>query len=135
MPDFYKMTDLTSNVLNLEIKDLQILLAKYSPIIELIKEKDKIPHLVYIFEYTINYINSKHNTLTKDWKTFTTIVVKNQFLNKKIQSESDIENTIDDFVLYWNAEYQNYIDDLALFDNEIDRDLGFCNKYISQKNH
>jgi hypothetical protein len=128
------MTNLTQNVLNLDVKDLQVLTTKYAPVLELIKEKEKIPHLAYIFEYAINYINSNHNNLTKDWKTFTTIVIKNQFLNEKIQSESDIEDIINDFVLYWKTEYQNYIEDLALFDNEIDRDLGFCNKYISQKN-
>jgi hypothetical protein len=50
-----------------------------------------------------------------------------------INSESDIETLIKDFIVYHNNNYEAYREDIVGVD-EIDRDCGFINKYLNEKN-
>jgi hypothetical protein len=124
------MIDLT----NKNVDEINGLIQKYIPILELIKEREQIPYIAYVLEYAVNYIKSKYLDLNKDWKTWTILVIKNQYLNDKIQSESDIELIADEFIEYWKQEHQNYVDDLALWRSEVDRDSNFVHMYIDNKN-
>jgi hypothetical protein len=109
------------------------LLIKYTPVLELLNEKDRTLNILYVFEHTINHILKKYSKLSIDQKTWTLVVIKNLFLDNKIHSIIDVENFVDDFILYWNKKYQKYIDDIALFSSEYCRDYEFIKTYINKK--
>lgn len=129
------MTDLINKVdkiINDDINSIQILVTKYTPVLREIKIEKNIPYVAYIIDTSINYINAKYVNLSKDWKAWSVIVVKNLFLDGKIKKEKDIPNIIDDFVGYYNAEYEKYCEDI-ISATEFDRDNGFMFKYMRLK--
>lgn len=124
------MIDLT----NKSIDEINGLIQKYASVLELIHQREQIPYLAYIIDIAVNHIKEKHNYLSIDWKAWSVVVIKKLFLDKKINNESDIIKSIDDFIEYQKNEYQNYLNDLAMFTSEYDRDLGFVWGYVCKKN-
>jgi len=126
------MTNIITKVNNIELQDIEILYIKYQPIFEFIKQKEQIPYLVYVFETGINYVKENYNNIDKDWKVWSIVYLKNQFLNNRIIEELDIIETIDNFFTYYKTNYKNYINDLAMYVSEYDRDYGFMLKLIDK---
>jgi hypothetical protein len=124
------MIDLTSE----NVDKINGLIQKYAFVLELISDQEQIPYLAYIIDTAINYIKKTHNDLNIDWKSWCVILVKEQFLNQKIKSESDIEEIINDFIEYWKKEYKKYCDNIAISSSDYDRDRGFVYEYIWKKN-
>lgn len=127
------MTDLINNISAQEVNEL---IQKYASVLEVAnaKTRDDIPILAIIFDISVKYLKNWHNDLPVDWKAWSVIVVKNQYYNKKINSESDIIQTINDFVKSWKEDYNSYCDGLGMYASEYDRDRGFIYKYIAKKN-
>lgn len=130
------MTDLTNNIDKL-FKDkpeyIQKLINEYKSVLEGTLPKENIPYLAYIYHVSIKFINSLHSDLSKDWKAWSVVVIKNLFLDNKILKETDIPNIIEDFLGYHKQEYENYCNDIIAA-TEYDRDYGFVLKYINKKN-
>jgi hypothetical protein len=126
------MTDLT----NRTVEEVNQLIQKYAPVLELshAKSKEEIPILAIIYDISVKYIKDWHNNLTVDWKSWCVLVIKEQFHNKKIQSEADIVQTINDFIKYWSENYKTYCNNLGMYASEYDRDRGFVYKYLIEKN-
>ncbi len=126
------MIDLT----NRSVEGVNELIQKYAPILKLsrTKSKEEIPILAVIYDISIKYIKDWHNNLTVDWKSWCVLVIKEQFHNKKIQSESDIIQVINDFVNTWKENYKIYCNSLGTYASEYDRDRGFVYKYLTEKN-
>jgi hypothetical protein len=122
------MTDLT----NRTIKEVDELIQKYNQLLEVSGVKTLIDAqiLVIIIDVAIKHIEEKYKNLSKDWKAWTVVVLKN--LRKKINNDDDVKKIIDEFVGYYALEYQKYVDDLV-WHNEIDRDWGFVHGYINKK--
>lgn len=130
------MTDLINKIdkiINEDINSIQTLVTKYSSILQETKFEKNIPYLAYIINTSINHINDKHKKLSKDWKAWSVIVVKNLFLKGKIIKEDDILNVIDDFVEYYTADYNDYCEKIIAA-TEHDRDNGFVFRYVNKKN-
>lgn len=123
------MIDLKSKT----VDEINELIQKYSPVLELIKEKGHRPYLAYVYDVGINHIKEHHNGLSSDWKAWAVFVINENYWRNKITNESDIIKTINDFIVYYNNEYQNYIDDLAVFSNDFTRDKGFVLKFLHKK--
>jgi hypothetical protein len=85
-----------------------------------------------MLDVAIKYLQENHKDLNSDWKAWSVIVLKKQF--KKIRTEEDIKKTINNFIEYYQNEYQNFIDDLGMFASEYDRDLGFVSRFLHKKN-
>ena len=130
------MTDLISKIDKIikdDIDSIQVLVTKYKSVLQETRVEKNIPYLAYIINVSINHINAKHKNLSKDWKAWSVIVIKNLFLDGKIIKEKDIPNIINDFIGYYTAEYDNYCENIIAA-TEFDRDNGFMFKYIKIKN-
>lgn len=126
------MIDLTSkNIGNISAENFEILknlIQKYSPVLELIKDKDYLPHLAYVFEIGIEHLKP-NNEITSEWKTWTMLVVKGLFETGKIREKGDIIVEINKFLEYYKSEYEKYSED-TISASEIDKNLGFVNTYL-----
>lgn len=122
------MIDLT----NKTVDEINATIQKYSSVLELFvkSRQEYIPILAYVFDMSVNYINKHHENLTADWKIWTVIVVKKYFFQNKIKTETDIGDVINDFIKYFEDEYQNYCDGLGIYENEYHRDYGFVKTYL-----
>lgn len=126
------MTDLINRVNNLEPNVIDALLKKYKEIIPFAdnKHKEEIPYLLYIINLSVNYINTKHNKETPNWKTWAIIVIKRLFQDEKIKTREEIYKEIDKFYEHKKSEYKKYIKNVALYSDEYYRDLNFIEKYL-----
>jgi hypothetical protein len=129
------MTDLI-NKIDKQIKNdnnsIQILVDKFSVLLEETKDKKNQLYLAYIIDFCVNNINENHKNLSKDWKAWSVVVVKNLYLEGKIKKEIDISNIINDFIEYYFLEYENYCNDVISV-TKYDRDYSFVSKYINKK--
>lgn len=123
------MIDLT----NKTVDEINGYIQKYASVLELIKPQEQ-PYMAYIIDVAVNYIKEKYNNLTIDWKSWCTLLVKEQYFNKKLKSEKDIKETIDNFVEHWIKEYNEYCNNLGMYTSEYDRDRGFVYEYMWKKN-
>ena len=123
------MIDLT----NKTVDEINGYIQKYASVLELIKSQEQ-PYMAYIIDVAVNYIKDKHNDLTIDWKSWCTLLIKEQYFNKKLKSEKDIKEIIDDFIVYWIKEYDEYCNNLGMYSSEYDRDRGFVYEYMWKKN-
>jgi hypothetical protein len=123
------MIDLTSK----SADEINLLIQKYTPVLELVKETGHIPHLAYIFELGVNYIKGKYNELETKWKQWSVVCLKDFQINGVLKGEEDVFKFIDEFVEYCRIHYQLYVDDIALFSNEYERDRVFVQAFINMK--
>lgn len=121
------MNDLINNR---TIDEVNILIQKYATVLELIKQQEEIPYLAIVIDVGIKYIKEKHNDLNIDWKTWTIIYLKHQYLNGNIKKEEDVLNLIENFLRYYHNDYNNYINNLGTYVTDFDRDYSFIYKYI-----
>jgi hypothetical protein len=128
------MTDLTNKIGNTPVADMQVLYTKYASIGEFVaKYKEHIPYLIWVINAGVEYIRDMHTNLNIDWKAFTIVLLKHQYLNGSIKTEEDIYLHIDEFVKHYNDDYKNYIDNLGISSTEFDRDYGFVCNYLHKK--
>ena len=128
------MTDLISNITEITPEKLQEIYIKFAPTLEIYsKLNSHIPYLAVLFKIGTKHLIENHSELNSDWKTWAMVVLKYKYFDDNIKSGDDIIKTIDDFVIYWKANYKTYCDDIAIFSNEQDRDSGFVNSYIKNR--
>jgi len=122
------MIDLT----NKNIDEINILVQKYSPVFETFEtiKPETQRCLAYIIDIAYNYLQEKYNDLNSDWKTWTIVVLKNRI--NKINCDEDILKIIDDFIDYYNTNYQEYCENI-ISANEFDKNNGFISKYLKDK--
>ena len=123
------MTDLTNKILELKVVDADALLKKYTTILESINPEERLTH-AYVFDYAISIINTHYAVINKIWRAWIILVVKN--LIPTFYSDYDIEKCINEFLIFHNNNYQNYLNETISHD-EIDRDMGFVNMFIKTK--
>jgi hypothetical protein len=120
------MIDLT----NKSIEDINALVVKYISLLESIKPEEHAVH-AYIIDYAIKYLNTYFGVINKIWKSWIVVVVKKSI--SELNSESDIEILIKDFIVYHNNNYEAYRENIVGVD-EIDRDCDFINIFLNEKN-
>lgn len=118
------MIDLT----NKKVEELNVLIQKYKPVLELAKSEKDIPYLAHIIDISIKYINQNHNNLSVDWKAWAVYIIKRLYLNGKLENESDISKIIDGFIEFKKTDYERYCEDIVAA-TEYDRDCGFVFRY------
>jgi|JFJP01.1.fsa_nt_gi hypothetical protein len=124
------MTDLTNKIQSIPLVELQNLYNKYSQVLENIKPESQLPYMAIIIDVAIKYINENHATIPKDWKAWTVLVLKHKYFQNKINSETDITKSIDEFIKYYNENYIEYISRMISV-TEFDRDYGFVVEYLN----
>lgn len=123
------MIDLT----NKTVDEINGLIQKYAPLLELTKNKKEIPYLAYVLDIAIKYIEEKHKEAHIDQRAWAATIIRRQYLDGKIKKESDITETIDDFFQYIKDEFQAYVGDMIPA-SQYDLEAGFVHLFIMKKN-
>lgn len=123
------MIDLT----NKTVDEINGLIQKYAPLLELTKNKKEIPYLAYVLDIAIKYIEEKHKEKHKDQKAWAATIVRWQYLDGKIKNEFDITQTIDEFFQYLKDEFQTYAGNMVAASPH-DLETGFAFQFIHKKN-
>ena len=120
------MIDLT----NRTVDEINGLIQKYTPLLELyIKHQNDMPYLAVVIDVGINHLKTNYDKMTIDWKSWIMVLLKEEYFRKLIKSEADIPKEIDDFIIYHNENYENYLKD-TIAASEYDRDRGFIYMYL-----
>jgi hypothetical protein len=121
-------------IIQVNVDEINQLIQKYTSLIELkATQQEHVPLLAYVYDTAINYVKENYSGLTKDWKAWTVFVVNEWVMSGQIVEVSDIKKTIDEFIEYWKLNYQAYLNDLALYSNEYDRDIIFVRSFLQRK--
>jgi hypothetical protein len=123
------MIDLT----NKSVDEINELIQKYAPLLELTKNKKEIPYLAYVLDVAIKYIETNHKEKHKDQRAWAATIVRWQYLDGKIKNESDIAETIDEFFQYIKDELQTYVSNMVAA-SQYDLEAGFVHQFIQKKN-
>lgn len=122
------MIDLT----NRTVEEINGLIQKYTPLLELfVRQQNHIPYLAVVIDVGINYLKTTYNQMTIDWKSWTMVLLKEEYLRKIIKSEADIPKEIDDFIVFHNENYENYVKDTVAA-SDYDRERGFIYMYLNK---
>lgn len=125
------MNDLINNR---TIDEVNILIQKYAGVLELIKQQEEIPYLAIVIDVGVKYVKEKHNDLNIDWKAWTIVYLKNQYLNGQIKKEENISNLIENFIKNYYYNYNEHINNLGIYLSDFDRDYAFvCNYFQKEK--
>lgn len=113
------------NLIEKSVEEVNILIKKYRSVLEVsdLSSNDEVQLLAIVIDVVVNYLNEKYNDLTPELKTWCVLVLKNKFNTFKVEDE--VKKMIDNFIVYWNNEYQKYCNGLEMFTSEFDRDYGF----------
>jgi len=123
------MIDLT----NRTVEEINGLIQKYTPLLELfVRQQNHIPYLAVVIDVGINHLKTNYDKMTIDWKSWIMVLLKEEYLRKLIKSEVDIPKEIDEFIIYHNENYENYVKDTVAA-SEYDRDRGFIYTYLNKK--
>jgi len=114
-------------------EELNTLIEKYAPLLELVKQDEQIPYLAYIFDIGIMYVKEKYNNIDINWQQWSIVCLKDLQLKGKIKTETDINIIIDDFIEYYQNNYNDYINNMGMYVNEYYRDCGFVHAFIEKK--
>ena len=91
-------------------------------------QQNQIPYLAYIIDIGVDHINNAHTTLPVEWKAFAIVLVIKLFLTGKINDDDQIKNIIDDFIMHWENDYEQYSENI-IATTEYDRKYGFVFNY------
>lgn len=129
------MTDLTNKVdelIKTNRDSIQATVNKFVTILQGTLPEKNIPYLAYIIDICVNHINDVHKDLSKDWKAWAVLVVRNSYLNGTIKKDEDIVKIIDEFIVFWKSDYKKYCGDI-ISASEYDRDRGFVYVFLNKK--
>jgi len=77
-------------------------------------------------------LKTNYAPITIEWKTWMMVILKDLYFKKVLQSEADIPKSINDFILFHNQNYENYVKEIVSV-SEFDRDKEFVHRYINKK--
>lgn len=124
------MTDLINNKSAGEINEL---IQKYVPVLELTKNKNDIPYLAYIIDVAVKHIQINHKEVNIDQKSWAVCAVRWQYLNGKILNDSDITSTIDEFFQYVKDELISFTSNMIAV-SQYDLEAAFVHSFLHKKN-
>lgn len=125
--------DMIDLINNKTVEEINGLIQKYVPLLELTKNKKDIPNLAYVIDVAIKHIQANHKEAHVDQKSWAVCVVRWQYLDSKINNELDITNTIDEFFQYIIDEFQNFTHNTISI-SSYDLEAAFAFHFINKKN-
>ena len=122
------------NISNKSDEEVKLLIEKHSSLLELSKVKslDEIPVLAIIYDIGIEYLKPITDTLMIDWKAWAMVVLKKKYFNGEINTENDVIEIINEFILYLKINYEKYSED-SVWTDEYEKNGRFTYQYIKQK--
>jgi hypothetical protein len=127
------MNELTKKVQEMPVEMMRALLMKYSPLLDVINEHNQHQYLVYVFETAMGYIEKKHAALSIDRKSWVFVCLKYFQLKGLLKKDQDIFDCIDDFFDFYEKNHPAYLNDIAIYSSEYDRDCVFLDIYLRKK--
>jgi hypothetical protein len=122
------MIDLT----NKSVDEINGLIQKYAQVLETVLHKEQ-PYLAYIIDIAINHIEANHKNVNSDRKAWAVVAVRYRNKSGKIKKESDIIETIDEFLKYIEDEFQSYAG-MMIPVSQHDLEAGFLHQFLIKKN-
>jgi len=108
------------------------LLDKYSNILELIPNHKHHNNLALLFEISINYLKNNFNNIDIDIKISAVYIIKELYLKGLISSNNDCEIIIYNFIIFYNENYNNFINEFDNSINKHDVNMLFIKKYLNK---
>jgi hypothetical protein len=98
------MNDSTNNI------NIEELVKKYESVLEIFKDREEVHrnNLAIILEICINYIKQAFQNIDIDEKILTLFVVKELYFKNKITNDSEMVNTINDFIAHYDKHFMEY---------------------------
>lgn len=112
-------------------EDINAIIQKYQKIVEVIymKYPNEFPYLITAIDLGVNYVNTKYNEIDPLWKTMCMLLIKIKY--RDVNSETDINNIIDEFITHITNEYTQYSAAIELSASEYDLCYQFVCQYIN----
>ena len=116
-----------------ENKDLVI---KYNDVLELVKDHKQHNNLAILFEISIKYIRERYKDYSTDVKISGVFIIKELYLKGLITTDNQAINIIDDFIIYYDKNYNDFIKDYELpnFDTNMHFIKNYLNKILTNSN-
>lgn len=124
-----------SNMINITNKteaELNSLIQKYYPVLQTLKQYQLFPQQAVIIDVAKSFINERHAGLNPHWKSLLVLLVMKMF--NSINNETDVYELIEDFLQYKKNEYQDYVNDIVMCVDELERDYVFMKMFINHIN-
>lgn len=103
---------------------------KFADVIDTHFPKTPINEQVYIISFCYNLIKDKYNAYDSLFKSWLVHIIRKLYELKVITLSSEIEQYIDKYLVFYNENYIQYIDNIEMFCSEYDRDIAFINQFI-----
>lgn len=122
------MRDLTSRT----IQEINELVQKYKHVLEIsgIKTIDNIKIFAVVIDIAIKHIEEKHSNINTDLKAWSVVAVKKSL--NKLKTENDVKELIDDFIEYYNAEFEQYLATMCEYPL-IDLECDFVHRFVQKR--
>ena len=121
------------DITNKSTEEINLLIQTYSHVLEIVKYQEKVPYIAVVVDIAFKHIANCYNDLTSDWKAWSVYVVEE--LCDIINNETEVKDIINEFNEYKQKEYQKFLDDVAMFVSEYDRDWAFVHAFMKSKNY
>ena len=110
-----------------ENKDLVV---KYNNVLELVKDHKQHNNLAILFEISIKYLRERYKSYTTEIKTSGVFIIKELYLKGLISIDNQAINIIDDFIIYYDKNYNDFIKDYE--SPNFETNMHFIKNYISK---
>lgn len=100
------MSDSTNNI------NVDELVKKYESVLELFKDNEEVhrKNLAITFEICTNYLKQAFPDIDIEVKTLTMFVIKELYFKQKITNDTEMVNTINEFVTHFDKHFIEYRD-------------------------
>ena len=109
---------------------IENLIRSYENLLDNHFPKTPIKEQAYIIGYCIELIKNRYNTYDSIFKSWLVHIIRKLYELKVITMSGEIEQYMDKYVIFYNENYIQYIDDIEMYCSEYDRDIGFINRFI-----
>lgn len=121
-----------SNIVNnLNLNRVDVLHQKYQQFLHEFRGEKNVLERLYLVDISVNYLKTNYIAESKNLKSWAVVVVFRLYKHDKT-TEADVYKIIDDFVANYKKHIQAYIEDIAMFASDYDREVGFITYYLEK---
>lgn len=113
------------------MEEKEDLIVKYNIILELIKDHKQHSNLAILFELSIKYLKERYKEYDTSVKISGVYIIKELYMKGLITSDNQAINIIDDFIIYYDKNYEVFIKDYNN-NNIFDINMLFIKNYINK---
>ena len=121
-----------SNIVNnLDLSHVDVLYQKYQQFLYDFRNEKNAVEKLYLVDICVNYLKANYIAESKNLKSWTVIVALRLYKHDKT-TEADVYKIIDNFVINYKKDINDYIEDIVMSASDYDREVGYINYYIQK---